>query len=96
MAKAIVLCFEDVEPGASENAFILQANVVFVGTGVPDGVLNGLGPDGTGRVPISFNITQLAQYANNVEDALLAEATRMGVTGLTRTDCLFPNYVRGA
>jgi hypothetical protein len=96
MAKAIVLCFEDVEPGASENAFILQANVVFVGTGVPGGVLSAQGPDGTGRVPIDLNITQLAQYANNVEDALLAEATRNSVTGLTRTDCLFPTYQRGA
>lgn len=96
MAKCIMKCIEDVEAGGSENEFILQLNLVFLGTGVPGGVMNGLGLDGTGRVPCTINITQLAQYANNVEDAMLAEATRLGVTGLGRTDCLIQNYIRGA
>jgi hypothetical protein len=96
MAKCIMQCVEDVEPGGNENEFILQLKMVFLGTGVPGGVVNGAGPDGTGRVPCTINITQLAQYVNNVEDAMLAEATRMSVTGLTRPDCLIMQYVRGA
>jgi hypothetical protein len=96
MAKCIMQCVRDVEPGASENEFVLQLEVVFLGAGVPGGTLSGKGPDGSGRVPCPLTITQLAQYANNVEDAMLAEAARLGVTGLGRTDCLILNYVRGA
>jgi hypothetical protein len=95
MPKAIVLCYEDVDQGGTANELTLLAKVVYTGTGVPDGILNSLGAAGNG-VPILINITQLAQYPNNVEDALLADATRLGVTGLTRTDCLFPSYTRGA
>ncbi len=95
MAKAIVLCYEDVDAGATANDLILLATVVFVGTGVPNGVISSLGELGNG-VPVSIAINALAQYPNNVEDALLAEATRLGVTGLTRPDCLFPSYTRGA
>ncbi len=95
MAKAIVLCYEDVDAGATANDLILLAKVVFVGTGVPNGVISSLGELGNG-VPVSIAINALAQYPNNVEDALLAEATRLGVTGLTRPDCLFPSYTRGA
>lgn len=95
MAKAIVLCFEDVDAGAGVNDLVLLAKVVFVGSGVPDGVISSLGENGNG-VPINIAINALAQYPNNVEDALLAEATRLGVTGLTRPDCLFPTYTRGA
>lgn len=96
MAKCIMQCVEDVEPGGSENDFILQLKVVFLGTGVPGGVMNGRGLDGSGRVPCPINITNLAQYVNNVEDAMLAEAARLGVTGLARTDCLIMSYQRGA
>ena len=96
MAKCIMQCVEDVEPGSNENEFILQLNVVFLGTGVPGGVVSGPGPDGSGRVPCTINITQLAQYVNNVEDAMLAEAVRLGVTGLGRADCLIMSYQRGA
>ena len=96
MAKCIMQCVQDVEPGGNENEFILQLNMVFLGTGVPGGVMSGQGPDGTGRVPCTISITALAQYINNVEDAMLAEATRLGITGLTRSDCLIMNYQRGA
>ena len=96
MAKCIMQCVRDVEPGSSENEFILQLEMVFLGSGVPGGVMSGKGLDGSGRVPCTISITNLAQYANNVEDAMLAEATRLGVTGLARTDCLIMDYMRGA
>jgi len=95
MAKAIVLCYKDVDIGATQNDLILRAEVVFAGTGVPGGVLTSFGADGNG-LAIGIDITALAQYSNRVEDALLAEATRLGVTGLLRTDCLMPTYSRGA
>lgn len=95
MAKAIVLCFEDVDQGATANDLTLLCKVSFVGSGVPNAPLISMGEFGNG-VPVNINITQLAQYANNMEDALLAESTRLGVTGLLRTDCLFPTYTRGA
>jgi len=38
MAKAIVLCYEDVDAGATANDLILLAKVVFTGTGVPNGI----------------------------------------------------------
>lgn len=95
MPKAIVLCFEDVDQGATANDLILKAKVAFVGTGVPNAPLISRGAD-EGGVPIAINITALTQYPNNVEDALLADATRLGVVGLTRPDCLFPSYTRGA
>ena len=81
--------------GATQNDLILRARVVHAGTGVPGGVLTSLGADENG-VQIAIDITALNQYANRVEDALLSDATRLGVSGLTRSDCLFPDYVRGA
>jgi len=95
MAKAIVLSYHDVDQGAGANDLILKCSVAYVGTGVPNAPLISLGAEGNG-VSINIAINALAQYANNVEDALLAEATRLGITGLIRTDCLFPDYVRGA
>ncbi len=95
MAKAIVLCYRDVDEGATANDLTLRADIAFVGSGVPNPPIIGQGVEGNG-VPIPININQLAQYPNNVEDACLAEATRLGVTGLTRSDCLFPSYTRGA
>lgn len=95
MAKAIVLCYQDVDIGVSQDELILRAKVIHAGTGVPGGVISSLGADDNG-VQITIDITALNQYANRVEDALLADATRLGVTGLTRPDCLFPTYTRGA
>lgn len=95
MAKAIVLCYEDVDQGATANDLTLKAKVAFVGAGVPSAPLISRGPD-EGGLPIPIAINNLAGYPNAVEDALLAEATRLGVTGLTRPDCLFPSYTRGA
>jgi len=95
MAKSIVLCYQDVDQGATANDLILRAVVAHVGAGVPSGPLISRGADENG-VQINIAINALAQYANNVEDALLADATRLGITGLTRSDCLFPDYVRGA
>jgi hypothetical protein len=92
--KAIVTCYgEDADP-INANQFTLFAKVVFVGSDVPGSVLNGNGADGRG-VPVNLNITQLAQYPNNVEDALIADAARLGII-IGRTDCLFPDYQRGA
>ena len=95
MAKAIVLFFQDVDEGAGANDLILRAVVAHVGAGVPSGPLISRGADENG-VQINIAINALAQYSNNVEDALLADATRLGVVGLTRPDCLFPAYTRGA
>lgn len=94
MAKAIVLCFEDVDAGATANDLVLRAKVAFVGPDVPNGPLISLGPDGNG-LAVAIAINALAQYPNIVEDALIAEGTRLGFT-LARTDCLFPSYTRGA
>mgnify|MGYP001581465279 CR=1 FL=1 len=95
MAKAIVLSYRDVDEGATANDLVLRACIAFVGSGVPHTPVISEGPDGNG-VGIAIDITALTQYANRVEDACLAEATRLGVTGLTRSDVLFPNYTRGA
>ena len=83
------------DQGGGANDLVLKAKVAFVGTGVPNAPIISRGAD-EGGVPITISITALAQYSNNVEDALLADATRLGVTGLTRSDCLFPDYIRGA
>lgn len=99
--KAIILCYKDMDPGASATEFILRAEVVMVGTEaeVPGLVRTTFGPDGNG-VPITINFNTIAQYPNNCEDALIAEATRLGFPAsggtLARTDCFFPDYVRGA
>ncbi len=95
MAKAIVLSYHDVDQGATANELVLKCSVAYVGAGVPNAPLISRGAD-EGGVPINIAINALAQYANNVEDALLADATRLGITGLVRSDCLFPDYVRGA
>lgn len=102
--KAIVLCYKDVDPGATANELVLRAEVVFCGSvaEIPDRVISDFGPEGNG-LGIPINITALAQYPNNVEDALIARVAQLitagrinsGVT-LARTDCLFPDYVRGA
>jgi hypothetical protein len=95
MAKAIVLCYEDTDQGGGANDLVLLAKVVHVGADVPNGPIISRGAAGNG-VPININITQLAQYPNNVEDALIADALRLGLPALARTDCLFPSYTRGA
>jgi hypothetical protein len=92
MAIAILMCYRDVDEGAG-GELILRASVVFRGNGVPGDVLSTEGPDGNG-VPVTIN--NFSQYANNVEDALLDEASRLGVTNLARTGCYFPAYTRGA
>lgn len=96
MAKAIVLCYEDVNQGGTANEFVLLAKVCYVGTDLPGGqpyISLGEPPNG---VPITVSITAMAQYPNNVEDALIADAARLGFPTLARTDCLFPTYQRGA
>lgn len=95
MAKAIVLCYEDTDQGGTANELVLLAKVVHVGSDVPGGVVSSLGALGNG-VPITINLTNLVQYPNNVEDALIADASRLGLPMLARTDCLFPSYTRGA
>lgn len=102
--KAIVLCFKDVDPGATANEMTLRAEVVFCGTEaeIPGRVITDFGPDGNG-LAIAVNITQLVQYPNNIEDALIARQAQLITAGriaagvvLARTDCLFPTYQRGA
>lgn len=94
MPKAIVLSFEHAMSGASANEFVLKAKVVF--TGLPGNAVDvDTGDDDSGGVSIPINITNLAQYANAIEDALIARGVQLGIT-LLRTDCLFPTYTRGA
>ena len=102
--KAIVIGDRDVDPGATANDLTLLAEVVFAGTvaEIPDRVLSDVGAAGNG-LPIAININQLAQYPNNVEDALIARVAELKTAGkiasgatLSRSDCLFPDYVRGA
>ena len=93
--KAIILSYVDADSGATDNDVILRASVLFVGSGVPGGVLIDAGPEGNG-LPIAMNVTQLNQYSNNVEDALIARAVVLALPVLARTDVLFPSYSRGA
>lgn len=93
--KAIVLSYADADSGATDNDVILRASVLFVGAGVPNGVQIDAGPEGNG-LPIPMNVTQLNQYSNNVEDALIARASVLGFPVLNRTDVLFPAYSRGS
>ena len=93
--KAIVLCYRDVDAGATANDLILRADVVFCGSDVPNGPISDAGPEGNG-LAVAIDITALAQYPNRVEDALLARAVALGLPALARTDCLFPSYTRGA
>lgn len=95
MAKSIVLCFEDVDQGGNANELVLLAKVAHVGSDVPGFAVISRGAAENG-VPITISITAIAQYPNNVEDALIADAARLGLPVLARSDCLFPTYARGA
>jgi hypothetical protein len=95
--KAIVLCFKDADPGANANDLTLRAEVVFCGTEaeIPGRVLSDFGPEGNG-LGITISFGAIAQYPNNMEDALIARAAQLGLPALARTDCFFPQYTRGA
>lgn len=95
--KGIVLCYRDADAGATANDLILRADVVFAGADVPDGVAMGTGAQGNG-VPINLSLSGMTQasYSNAVEDAMIAEAARLGLPVLNRTDVLLPAYTRGA
>lgn len=88
-----MLCYKDVDPGATANDLTLYAEVVITGTEaeVPGRVRS------FDRVAFNIAINNLANYPNVVEDALIALGASMTppVT-LGRTDCLFPSYTRGA
>lgn len=94
--KAIVLCFEDVDPGPSAAEVVILAKVAFVGTDVPNGPIIDRGALGNG-VPIPLNIGTITAtlYSNAVEDALIARAVALGLPTLLRTDVLLPTYTRG-
>lgn len=92
---ALVLGYRDGDPGATVNDVTLRADVLFVGAGVPGGVLLDAGPEGNG-LPVPMNITALNQYPNNVENALIARAAALGLPVLARTDTVFPSFIRGA
>ena len=95
MAKAIVLSYDDVDPGADDNNVVLLATVLFVGATVPGSPVIDRGTLGNG-IPISLNIGTLtaATYSNAVESALVSRATALGFT-LANTDVLLPTYTRG-
>lgn len=95
MAKAIVLKYDDADPGVDDNNVVLLATVLFIGATVPNTPLIDRGPNGNG-VPIPWNITgTVAAFSNNVEAALATRATQLGFT-ITATDALFPSYTRGS
>lgn len=95
MAKAIVLNYNDVDPGADDNNIVLLATVLFVGATVPNSPVIDRGALGNG-IPIPINISSLtaANYSNAVEAALVARATALGFT-IANTDVLMPTYTRG-
>lgn len=94
MAKAVVLEYVDVDPGADDNNVVLRAKVLFVGATVPNSPVIDLGPTDNG-LAINWNVTgTAAQFSNNVETALLARATQLGFS-LANTDCFFPSFNRG-
>ena len=94
MAKAIVLSWIDVDPGADDNNVTLRARVLFVGTTVPGSPIIDEGANG-GGVAVPWNIAgTAAAFSNSVETALVARASALGFT-LTNTDVLFPSYTRG-
>ncbi len=94
MAKAVVLGYEDADPGADDNNVVLLAKVLFIGATVPGSPLIDMGALGNG-VPIPWNITgTAAAFSNNAEAALATRATQLGFV-ITATDVLFPTYTRG-
>lgn len=95
MAKAIVLCIEDVDPGADDSNVILRIKVAFVGATVPNSPVIDLGPQGNGlAVPINIATITAALYSNAVETACVARATVLGFS-ILNTDVLMPTYSRG-
>jgi hypothetical protein len=93
--KAIVLCFEDADQGATANDIALRAKVCFCGSDMPNGAIIDMGPEGNG-LALNIAINNLANYPNVIEDALIARAAQLGLPAVARTDCLFPTYQRGA
>lgn len=94
MPKAVILFWESGEAGAIANEIILRARVLFTDAAGSTDV--DTGTDGRG-VPVTINVTQLAQYPDRVEDALIARGAALPVPlTLARADCLFPTYQRGA
>lgn len=89
--KAIVLSFNDVDPGPSAAEVVIQATVCFAGTDVPGNVTI------TDRVPVALNIGTITAtlYSNAVEDACIARAVALGLPVLARTDVLLITYTRG-
>lgn len=95
MAKAIILCYEDADPGVDDNNVTLLAAVLFVGATVPNSPVIDRGALGNG-VPIPLNISTItaAAYSNAVETACVTRASQLGFT-LLNTDVLMPTYTRG-
>ena len=95
MAKAIVLSYDDVDPGADDNNITLLATVLFVGATVPGSPVIDRGALGNG-IPIPINISTLtaANYSNAVETALVARALALGFV-IANADILLPTYTRG-
>ena len=95
MAKAIVLCFEDVDPGVDDNNVVLRAKIAFVGATVPGSPIIDRGPEGNGlAVPLNISTITAANYSNAVESACVARATALGFS-IANTDVLMPTYTRG-
>lgn len=95
MAKGIVLCYVDVDPGVDDNNVILRAEVLFVGATVPGTPILDRGPEGNGvAIPLNISTITAAAYSNAVEAALIARALVLGFT-IVATDCLMPTYTRG-
>jgi hypothetical protein len=95
MAKAIILSFEDVDPGADDNNFTLRAKVLFVGATVPGSPLIDKGATENGiAIPINISTLNATNYSNAVETACINRATQLGFT-IVATDVLLPTYTRG-
>jgi hypothetical protein len=95
VAKAIVLCYEDVDPGVDDTQVVLRAKVAFVGATVPNSPVIDMGPEGNG-IPIPVNIATItaANYSNAIEAACVARAAALGFT-IDNADVLMPTYSKG-
>ena len=95
MAKAIVLGYDDCDPGVDDNNVTLLARVLFVGATVPGSPIIDRGANGNGiSIPLNISTLTAASYSNAVEAALVARATALGFT-IANSDVLLPTYTRG-
>lgn len=88
----------DQDAGPTADEIIMKATVCFNGTDVPGGPITGRGANDAGVPvgPINLATITNALFSNAVEDAAIAEATRLGIPAPARTRVFFQQWTRGA